>query len=164
MWTLLLLSELLTGNTEVSRLFKLLRANKGLIYNIYCENYSIGNDIGLFTIDFETTNNKKSDNIEQCLYLLFNELLKLIDKGVTDKELSLGKSHIIESLNQDEVDVDSICGINLYNIFIINRVINKQEIIQKYKSVTKDMIHEACKDICKINKCSLVYLSHKKIF
>ena len=163
-WTLLLLSELLTGNHEVSRLFKLLRANKGLIYNIYSEYNPIGNDIGLFTIDFETTNNQKSDNIEHCLYLLFNELLKLINKGVTDKELSLGKSHIIESLHQDDLDVDSISEKNLNNISLINRVRNKQEIIQKYKSVTKNMIHEVCKDIFKLNKCSLVYLSHKKIF
>ena len=46
----------------------------------------------------------------------------------------------------------------------MNRVRNRQEIIRGYKSVTTDMIHEVCKDIFKINKCSLVYLSHKKIF
>ena len=64
---------------------------------------------------------------------------------------------VVHYLNSDSLR-------NLNNIFLINRVINKQEIIQKYRSVTKNMILEVCKDIFKINKCSLVYLSHKKIF
>lgn len=88
LYALMVLNNIIGGGMS-SRLFQNIREERGLVYSIYSFPTTF-RDCGMFTI-YAATN---PDKAEEVIRLIGPELKNLIDKGITDNELSISKNQL----------------------------------------------------------------------
>jgi predicted Zn-dependent peptidase len=83
----------IVGGGMSSRLFQEIRERRGLAYSVYSYR-SLYQGAGTFAVYVGTSPSKT----REVLGLIHAELDRLIDRGVTDRELRMAKSHLLGSL------------------------------------------------------------------
>jgi predicted Zn-dependent peptidase len=128
---------MILGGGMSSRLFQEIRENRGLAYSIYAFN-SCFNDSGLFGIYGGTT----PDKCEEMINSISDEVKKICDK-IEDVELERVKTQFCASLKMAKESTSSRMQRLGSDILLFNKVYSDEDIIDKFKHITK-------KDITKI--------------
>lgn len=118
------------GGGMSSKLFQEIRENMGLAYSVYSflSNYR---DTGVFGIYVGTAHDKYKDAIETSL----NEL-KTFD--ITDEEMLRAKNQMKASFLMADENPFSVAERMANQLFIVDRIKDRDEILQAINSVTKD--------------------------
>lgn len=128
------------GGDASSRLFKSVRENYGLVYNISCylEECPIG---GVINIYFATA----QDNVPKALEIIKAELEKVIKNGVSETELNHEKLKFKISLLTSSEDSLSCSAGNAIDFFKYNKCFEIEDAVETYSKVTKKEIKEVAK-------------------
>lgn len=128
------------GGDASSRLFKSVRENYGLVYNISCflEECPIG---GVLNIYFATGIN----NVEKALEIIKQELIKIKNVGVSENELTHEKQKIKIALLTDSEDSLSCAAGNAVDFFKYNKCFEIEDAVKAYSNVTKKEVKEVAK-------------------
>ena len=123
------------GGGMSSRLFQEIREKRGLAYSVYSyHNASTTN--GLFGIYAGTS----GDQLNVLMPVIFDEIKKVINEKVTDKELDRAKVRLKASILMGLESSSSSAEVIARQMLLHNRVIPTEEIVSKIDSITKDDI------------------------
>ena len=153
----------IVANLRHSRLMKVLREEKGLVYNV-SSGFDKLQDISLFSINFETEDDKSSTNILECIYLICKELNDLLTKKISSKEFKVAHDFALNRLTLEDIDNYDNAWTNISQLLYYDKIYCQKERVKLIKSITIDDIFTMCKKIFNITKCTIVYTSRKKIF
>lgn len=150
------------GADSSSRLFKVVREDYGLVYNISCflEECPIG---GIINIYFATS----YENVEKALELIKQELLKIKKQGIKQSELDHEKQKIKISLLTNSEDSLSCAIGNAIDLFKYHKCFDIESAVQQYESVTLKQIKDVSKLFFNTNHVAIGILGTKvnsKIF
>jgi predicted Zn-dependent peptidase len=143
-----MIGEILAGSIG-SRLYEQLRNKMGLTY--YVNAFNVGYMYeGLFTIGVGVDHNR----IDEAIDAIDKQLGRLIDNGVTDRELEVAKNSNITSLS---IDIQTSQDVMFFygDTELCYMIGDKQEKsmtkisthIEKYRSVTKKMVDDVMKEL-----------------
>ena len=134
-----ILSNIL-GADSSSRLFKVIREDYGLVYNISCylEESPIG---GIINIYFATS----YENVELALNLIKSELLKIKKYGVKDSEVEFEKQKLKISLLTNSEDSLSCAVGNAVDLFKHHKCFDIEDAVELFMNVTKKQVNDAAK-------------------
>lgn len=128
-----LLAGILGGDGS-SRLFKRLREDNGLVYNVDASVAEYG-DMGVFIINTAFS----PENAETVKNITASEIKSIVDKGVTEDELLRAKKNMITALELEEEGTMSMMSINGKRmLFEVNKTF--EEVVNGYNLVTNDDI------------------------
>ncbi|MGF2411174.1 M16 family metallopeptidase [Ferruginibacter sp.] len=146
-----LIGEILGGGAS-SRLFQVLVKEKKLFSNIDC--YHMGStDTGLLTIEGKLV---KGVNIKDAEAALNEEIKKLQQLGVTDKELEKVKNKTESMMAFEDMTVmNRAASIAMYELLGDADLINKE--LEMYQAVTAEEIAKECHVIFDENNCNTLY-------
>ncbi len=148
-YTLTLLNIIL-GETMSSRLFQEIREKRGLCYSVYSY-LSFYKNTGLFTI-YSGVNEAQFMN---TLDLILLELIKLKEKGVTQKEFIKAKEHlkgnIAISLEKSTNWLNFLARIKMY----YHKLYTLEEILDLINQVTIDDVNNLAQKIFDFNQFAL---------
>lgn len=128
---LLLLNNMLGGFGMSSILNLSIREKHGIAYTIE-SNYTVFSDAGLFTIYFGTDEEK----VKRAKKLVFRELDKLREKGVTEGQLRKAKHKFKGQIALAEEGRMSMIIAVAKNVMDYDRVISLQEVFEKIDEVS----------------------------
>lgn len=128
------------GADSSSRLFKVIREDNGLVYNISCflEECPIG---GVINIYFATS----YENVPVALSLIKQELEKIKKYGVKDSELEFEKQKLKISLLTNSEDSLSCAVGNAVDLFKHHRCFDIEDAVSFYANVTKKQVNEVAR-------------------
>lgn len=147
-YTLLVLNELVGGGMS-SRLFQRVREREGVVYTIYSF-AGLYEDTGVFGIYF-ATDPKKS---RKSLGMIYDEISKFHKDGITEKELTNAKSHLLGNLMLSLESTSSRMIRLAKEEMYLKRHISLDETISAIENVKKDdVLHLGC-EILKVEDFS----------
>ncbi len=82
--------KIILGNLRTSRLFKVLRQDKGLVYGVGCGS-ALYDKFGYFDISTQVD----AQNLEEVIKIISEELARFIQTGPTKLELDVAKNYLI---------------------------------------------------------------------
>ena len=128
------------GADASSRLFKTVREDNGLVYNIACylSECQIGGSINIY---FATN----YQNVDKALDLIKSELIKIKKYGIKDSELNFEKQKLKISLLTDSEDTLSTAVGNASDLFKYGKCFDIEEAVALFSSVTKKEVNEVAK-------------------
>ena len=132
---------MILGGGMSSRLFQEIRENRGLAYSIYAFN-SCFNDSGIFGIYGGTT----PDKCEEMINSISDEIKKICDK-IEDVELARVKTQFCASLKMAKESTSSRMQRLGSDILLFNKVYSDEDIVDKFKHITKKDITEIAQQI-----------------
>jgi len=148
-----LLGIILGGNSS-SRLFTLVRGEKGLAYDVRTHN-------GVFTnrADLTTYAGINHDNLEQVIKLILQEYRKTTINGLTQLELDLAKEYILGQMSRSLEESSTLAAtLALKKLFSEPNPTPQQE-MEAVKKVTLDEVNQVAQEVFKNgNKMNLVVL------
>ena len=129
-----LLSDILGGGSS-SRLFQSVREERGLCYSVYSSGASFAETgiLGVYTACGKDTE-------RQALEVIRAEIEKLVQDGVSQKELDRVREQIKANLVMGLESTSSRCARNGKSILRLGRVTDPDEVIAKYDAVTREDI------------------------
>ncbi|SMG46418.1 M16 family metallopeptidase [Sphingobacterium psychroaquaticum] len=139
---LLLLNNLLGGMGMSSILNLSIREKYGIAYTIE-SNYTMFSDTGLFTIYLGTDVEK----VKRAKRLVFKELDKLKDKGLTEIQLKKAKNKFKGQIALAEENRMSMIIAVAKNIMDYDRIISLDEVFAKIDAVSAREFHDIAIDI-----------------
>ena len=139
---LLLLNNMLGGMGMSSILNLSIREKHGIAYTIE-SNYSLYSDTGLFTIYLGTDVEK----VKKAKKLVFRELDKLKDKGLSETQLQRAKNKFKGQIALAEENRMSMIIAVAKNIIDYNRVITLNEVFEHIDEVTPQQMLHIAQDI-----------------
>lgn len=144
------------GADASSRLFKTVREDYGLVYNISCylEETPIG---GVINIYFATS----YENVEKALDLIKQELLKLRKNGVKPSELEFEKQKLKISLLTNSEDSLSCAIGNAIDLYKYHKCFDIEDAVELYASVTKKQVDNVAKLFLNTNNACFGILGTK---
>lgn len=152
----LLLSFVLGGGMS-SRLFQKVRENAGLAYSVECD-FTPYQKTGLFSI-FANLNSR---SLKQCLKIVGEELKKVTEECVEQKELDLVKGQlrgaILLSSDQMEVRQEALARNEIY----FQKYFSAEDILSTLEKVTLNEIREVAQNVFTPEKESLIILARKE--
>ncbi|MFN3648551.1 MAG: M16 family metallopeptidase [Armatimonadota bacterium] len=131
-WAVRVLS-LIVGGSMSSRLFQEIREKRGLCYSIGCETVSY-REGGMFVVYADT----KPEQLEQVRDLSRDELLKVVEHGITSEELVRAKNQVRAATLMSLDDVGSRMGRLGRSVMYHDTVIPLSEIAARVDAVTRD--------------------------
>ncbi|MCQ2914473.1 MAG: insulinase family protein [Alphaproteobacteria bacterium] len=134
------LSTILGGGMS-SRLFQEIREKRGLVYSVYSY-ISSGLNIGQFCVYAGTG----EEETKELLPVLCDELLK-VQENITEKELTRAKSQLKAGILMALEHTSSRCEQDASQMLMFNRLITKEEIIEKINSVNIDRLQKLARQI-----------------
>ncbi|QBQ42951.1 insulinase family protein [Sphingobacterium psychroaquaticum] len=146
---LLLLNNLLGGMGMSSILNLSIREKYGIAYTIE-SNYTMFSDTGLFTIYLGTDVEK----VKRAKRLVFKELDKLKDKGLTEIQLKKAKNKFKGQIALAEENRMSMIIAVAKNIMDYDRIISLDEVFAKIDAVSAREFHDIAIDIFDETKLS----------
>lgn len=146
---LLLLNNLLGGMGMSSILNLSIREKYGIAYTIE-SNYTMFSDTGLFTIYLGTDVEK----VKRAKRLVFKELDKLKDKGLTEIQLKKAKSKFKGQIALAEENRMSMIIAVAKNIMDYDRIVSLEEVFAKIDAVSTREFHDIAIDILDEKKLS----------
>lgn len=142
------MSNVLGGGMS-SRLFQRVREESGLCYAIY--SYAANHlDTGYFGI--YTALGKKTEM--QAIKLIHDEVEKFLESGPTDEEVARSKEQLKSSTLMGLENMNSRMVANARNLYIHGRVLNEDDIIKGYDSVSREGVHALAKRLLDFGKVS----------
>ncbi len=136
LYSFLLLAGILSGDSS-SRLFRALREENGLVYNVDAsvEEYE---NCGLFVVNTSFS----AENTEKVFAIIKKEMNDILENGVNDRELERTKKNIITSIKLDSEGTMSTMSV--WGKRMLYGLSNTDEgVIEKYMSVTNEDIKKA---------------------
>lgn len=126
----------LFGGTPSSRLFRKVREEYGLAYNVYCYNQGY-RDCGIMTVYTATA----PQTAEQTRDLILNEIKSLVEDGPDEAEIrrckETIKGHILLALEGTTTRMDRLARNELY----LGRHYSLEEIVENIDKVTLDDVY-----------------------
>ncbi len=157
-YLLLLLSAIL-GSGMSSRLFRILREDMGIVYEIYSFLESFF-DSGVFGLYFVCD----AKNFEKAMNAIKNEFNNIMKNGISDEEIQKVKTQIISS---SLISFDTLSGrmrflarSMLYN----GEITYLDESIEKIKSIDKNQLIRTAKKYCNFNDFNVSIVGNKRKF
>lgn len=145
---LYLIRQILTG-PSTSRLFKRLREEEGLLYNVD-SGLSIYSEFSMFEISFDVPPHLYKKTLE----IFIEEMTKFYDKGITEKELKHYKEYLI---NRNLIDYDNFHrnAIRIRNsVFYGKEVFMMEQMNKTIKSFTAREINTYIRTLFKMKNAS----------
>ena len=150
-YTVDLITEILSGGGS-SRLFQALVKEKQLFSNIDCSHYG-STDAGLLSIEGKLV---KGVSMEEAEAALMQEIVKLQQEGISEKELQKVKNKTESMMAFEDMSVmNRATSLAIYELLGDADLINKE--LDSYQLVTRDEILHECKLIFDENNCSTLY-------
>ncbi len=140
-YSLIVLNNILGGSMS-SRLFQEVREQRGLAYSVFSY-HSAFKDSGIVTI-YGGTDAKQLDLLLETIH---ETLEKLVDGGVTEKELKNSKEQLKGSFMLSLESTNSRMSRNGKNELLLGRHRSLDEIIQQIDQVTKDSVDQMARNI-----------------
>lgn len=134
------------GGGMSSRLFQEIREKRGLVYSVYSY-HSAQTSNGLFGIYAGTSANQ----LNTLLPVIADEIKKIINENVTDKELNRAKVQLKASMLMALESSSSSAEVIARQMLLHNRVIPTDEIVEKIENVTKEDILKAAQTLFSSN-------------
>ncbi len=130
------------GNSQNSRLFKLLRENLGLVYSVYAFN-DMRTASGEIYIIFGT----RAQNVKKAIKSIKDEIQNLAKNGITDIELQRAKNWKESCVAFGLESSAEIAELNGSYTHYFERPTTAEEKIQNYKKVTKKDVDNFAKKV-----------------
>ena len=130
------------GNSQNSRLFKILRENLGLVYSVYAFN-NMRTDSGEIYIIFGT----RSQNVKKAIKTIKAEIKNLADNGIIDIELQRAKNWKESCVAFGLESSADIAELNGSYTHYFGKPTTAEEKIHNYKKVTKDEVEAFAKKV-----------------
>ena len=147
-----ILSDILGGSMS-SRLYQKVREQMGAAYYVRA-GADLSTDHGFFAVSAGVGNEK----FEPVLRAVLEELKKIREEGVSDKELNLSKEHIIGRLILGLETSDDLAGFYGEQEILEKKIEEPEEIIKKIEAVKENDIISVAKDIFQNNKMNLAFI------
>ena len=146
------------GGSMGSRLFRSIREDHGLVYNIACgpECFEKAGDV---TINFGT--NEK--NVEKAIELVRNEVEKIAKKGITEEELVRAKTFCKGVLLASSESGAKIARSVVTNYLTYNKYFTIEERLKSLENINIDEINMLAKRIFDLKKSVTLVLIKNKI-
>lgn len=130
------------GNSQNSRLFKIIREKLGLVYTIYSYN-DISPKAGELVIVFGT----RPKNVKKAMIEVKKAILDFAENGATEEELIRAKNWKKSCLSFGMETNSNIAEINgtIFNLY--NKIFDKNERLEKINNVTLVQVNEFAKRI-----------------
>ncbi len=139
-YTAAVLASVLGGGMS-SRLFQEIREKRGLVYSVYAFSSS-NSDTGCFGIYAGTG----IDEVKELVPAACEELKK-ITGDIKPEELERARARVKSSILMGREESDRRCDKNASQLLMLDRIMSKEEMIEKYTSVNIDDLHRVAKDI-----------------
>ncbi|MGI6205531.1 MAG: M16 family metallopeptidase [Anaerovoracaceae bacterium] len=156
-FALSLLNNIMGGSMS-SRLFQSIREEKGLAYTVYSYNQP-HDTTGFYAISAGVAH----DKIEDTVAAIKEELAKLADKGITDRELEISKQQIKSSFIFGLENTSSRMVANGKRALLRNSLLTQEEAIEKIDAVTMDDIRRVSGMITDIDSYSGALISNRDV-
>ena len=145
-YSLSLLSNILGGPAQNSRLNLLLREKHGIAYNVETS-YTPFKEIGVFNIYFGT--DKK--NIERALELIEKEQMLIINKKMSTLKLNEAKRQLIGQITIAADNMEVQCLNAGKSLLIYDEIITIQDVIEKIKNIEPDEFYSIASEVLNPN-------------
>ena len=145
------------GENMSSRLFQVIREDRGLAYSIY-SGLSYFDDAGSMTISAGLD----AENLPKALKLIAKEISGLIEKPVPASELRRAKDFVIGQIEMGLESTDSQMMWLGEQILGYGKIFLPEEIKQKYQSVTAGQIQAAARAFMRPENVNLALVSPLK--
>ena len=132
------------GGSMSSRLFTQIREKKGLAYSVRA-GYQNFRDTGSIYVQAGLD----AKNINKTIKIVQKEIQKIIEKGVTKRELEDAKTHINGSLTLSLEDSSSQARWYTYESLFIDKIVAPEEALKEIDVVTNDQIKALAKRMFK---------------
>lgn len=156
-YALTLLNNIMGGSMS-SRLFQNIREEKGLAYTVYSFN-SPHDKTGFFAINAGVAHEK----VEDTVAAIREELQKMADRGITDRELEVSKEQIKGSYIFGLENTSSLMAANGKRALLRNRLISQEESLRRIDAVTMDDIRKVTNLITDLSTYSGALISRRDI-
>ena len=156
-YALTLLNNVMGGSMS-SRLFQNIREEKGLAYSVYSF-HTTHNDTGFYAINAGVAHEKVEDTVEAVK----EELRKLAEHGITERELEVSKEQIKGSYIFGLENTSSLMASNGKRALLRNRLISQEEALQKIDAVTMDDIRRVTELITDLSSYSGALISRRDL-
>lgn len=140
-YPLMLLNNIVGGSVS-SRLFQKIREDSGLVYNIE-SSVNFLSESGTFDIDYSTND----DKILELNKLLYNEIVNLLDYGITLDELDIAKEQLLSSYLLSLEDSASNMHYIGRSVINLGRVKTESEVENKIKDVSISDVNKIIKKV-----------------
>ncbi len=130
------------GNSQNSRLFKLIREELGLVYSIYAFNDPGANSGEIFII-FGT----RPQNIKKAIIEIKNVILNLATNGVTEDELLRAKNFKKSCVAYSSETNSDIAEINATCLHLYEKTLSPAKRVQNFDNVTLEAVNAFAKQI-----------------
>ncbi len=157
-YSLLLLSAII-GSGMSSRLFRILREDMGIVYEIYSFLESFF-DSGIFGLYFICD----AKNFEKAMKAIKSELKNIIDNGINDEEIQKVKTQIISS---SLISFDTLSGRMRFlarSMLYHEKITYLDESIEKIRSIDKDQLMRTAKKYCNFKDFNISIIGSKRKF
>ena len=155
-YAMYMVNSLVGGNLN-SRLFQKVREENGLTYSIYSYN-SICDLAGLFHIYASMS----APQTEKVMELIFEIIEELVQKGISEEELSCLKKQTKTELILGSDAVSSTVLNNAKTYMTTGRVISLDEAIEHYEAVQLEQINGCIRKYLRPDKCSVCLVGNIK--
>jgi predicted Zn-dependent peptidase len=151
-YAMILVSEILTGYMN-SRLYTVLRQEKGLIYHMNSGS-EFNEDMGIFIVNCTVKNQKKT--VTQCVKLLLQNILDLSDT-LTEADLDSSKAHLVESIRLGKDEPHYIAAEYAQDLYHLDQVVTLADKIKTIQKLTLKDIREISKEVFQKQLCCISY-------
>jgi zinc protease len=141
-YAVLVMNQILGGDTLSSRLGTEIRDRQGLTYGIY-SNFQAGKNAGPFVISLQTAPEDADRAIESTLSLL----QQMRTQGVTPAEVATAKRSIASSYSVELADPNSLAGAILSNAVFGLSVEEIRQFDNKVQAVTPAQVNQVIQDL-----------------
>lgn len=156
-YALTLLNNIMGGSMS-SRLFQNIREEKGLAYTVYSFN-STHDQTGFYCINAGVAH----DKIEETVEAVKDELKKLAERGITERELEVSREQIKGSFIFGLENTSSLMVTNGKRALMRNCLISQEEALRRIDAVTMDDIRRVTSLITDISSYSGTLISRRDV-
>lgn len=150
---MVLLNNILGGNSMNSRLNLALRERHGLAYNVE-SSFTAYTDTGLVNIYFGTD----KENLEKAIHLVKREIKKLQELKLGQLQLSKAKKQIIGQLAMSQENREDLMLTLGKSYMLYNKVDSLETVNKKIEAVTAELLTDIANEVLEFDKLStLIY-------
>lgn len=130
------------GGGMTSRLFQEIREKRGLVYTVYSftASHTQSGILGIYA-------GTGQDELKQLLPVVTDEIKKICDQLVSEKELSRAKTQLKASMLMSLESSSSTAEIAARQLLIFNRIIPVAEMVERIEKVTREDVLKVAREI-----------------
>jgi len=147
----------IVGENMTSRLFRILRDDIGIVYNIY-SSPSFFDDVGDLTI----VAGMDEENIQKTIKLILKELRNIKDNPPSKQEVETAKSYLIGQLEISLESTENQMNWLGEQLVGYNTIIAPEQVIKNIMTVTPKDVQQVARDFIKPQKAAIAMVSSLK--